>query len=88
MPIGLGMNHLEQEIAACQFWNVLIDAGQYASAWRPVSECQNRDLFAVNPETGASLEGGGFIEIEGDRVRLTEKAIIMLSRFSGSDLPC
>ncbi len=34
MPIGLGMNHLEREIAACWVWNELIEADINPGGWQ------------------------------------------------------
>lgn len=79
MPIGLGMNHLEQEIAACQLYNAAIEAGNLW-AWIPVKGT-NPDLFSENRETGKSLLGSGFIEVENDLVRLTTKAIELIQKF-------
>ena len=81
MPIGLGMNHLEQEIAACHAWNSLIDQGLNSDAHLPIVG-RNPDLFATNRETGLSLSGSGLIEVSDEMVRLTPKAIELLKKFS------
>ena len=80
LPIGLGMNHTEQEIAACQLYNACIDAGVDATAWMPIAD-RNHDLFATNRESGHSLLGSGFIEVSGESVRLTQKAVDLIVKF-------
>ncbi len=80
LPIGLGMNHTEQEIAACQLWNTIIESGKDATAWMPV-EGRDPDLFSTNWESGRSLLGSGFIEVSGDSVRLTQKAVDLIEKF-------
>lgn len=84
MPIGLGMNHLEQEIAACHIWNRHVEAGAQPDEWISLSESSLPPyLFSRNPETGLSLENQGFLEIdtEGQQFRLTPKAIALLEKF-------
>ena len=84
MPIGLGMNHLEQEIAACHVWNRLAEAGAPPDEWISLSATElPAYLFSRNPETALSLENQGFLEIdkEGQRFRLTPKAISLLEKF-------
>ena len=84
-PIGLGMNHLEQEAAASHFWNDLIDGELEPTAWLPVSMA-HKDLFAKNMETGANMLDSGFIEMSenGEMVRLTDRAIELLEKFTKS----
>ena len=78
MPIGLGM-HLEQEIAACQLYNAALETGD-PLAWMPI-EGRNPDLFSINPETRLSLLSSGLIEVSGDVVRLTSKAVSLIEKF-------
>ncbi len=87
MPIGLGMNHLGQEIAACWVWNELAEADINPGSWQPITD-QNKNghLFKKNIETGRSLENSGFIEVDqkngNSHFRLTEKAVDLLTKFS------
>lgn len=81
-PIGLGMNHLEQEAAAARCWNRNIDNEQPQNSWLPIHFGQMAGVFSVNYKTGLSLEKSGFVEVEGDRFRLTEKAIELLKEFT------
>ena len=74
------MNHTEQEIAACHLWNAIIESGKDATAWMPI-EGRNPDLFSTNRESGHSLLGSGFIEVSGDSVRLTQKAVDLIVKF-------
>lgn len=81
-PLGLGMNHVEQEISAARLWNAHIDAGNQPDAWANVSDWKGESMFTTNFETGKSLENQGFIEISGDKFRLTPKAIKLLTEFT------
>lgn len=86
LPIGLGMNHLEQEIAACHMWNNLIIAEKTPREWLRIYPPMSA-LFDQNKETGLSLENQGFIEVDASRenVRFTEKAIKLLVSFTDSE---
>ena len=55
LPIGLGMNHLEQEIAACHLWNRNIRENVTPDAWVGIQEFAGGDMFLVNLQTGKSL---------------------------------
>lgn len=81
-PIGLGMNHLEQETSAARLWNAHIDAGNPPDTWANVSDWRGESMFTTNFETGKSLENQGFIEVSGDKFRLTPKAIKLLTEFT------
>lgn len=83
MPIGLGMNHLEQEIAACHVWNIICELRYNPEVWL-MSIAAPTGLFGVNQETGLGLENSGFIEVTEDRVsyRFTPKAIELLKTFA------
>lgn len=84
MPIGLGMNHLEKEIAACQLWNRHIERGNKPDEWEEIQEWHDTAMFSKNLESGKSLENEGFIEVEREngRFRLTPKAIELLKEFT------
>lgn len=84
MPIGLGMNHLEQEIAACQLWNRNIEDGKPAETWIELADYPDSELFAKNLQTGYSLENSGFLEIDkqSEKFRLTAKAVALLEKFT------
>lgn len=86
LPIGLGMNHLEQEISACHLWNRNIRENLPPDAWVEIQEFAGGDMFLVNRQTGASLENSGFIEIDrkAGLFRLTPKAIDLLKKFTDS----
>jgi hypothetical protein len=83
LPIGLGMNHLEQEYAASWVWNQLIDDDLPPGTWLEINQ-GTPHIFATNYETGKSLENTGCIEMTADRqfFRLTEKAIDLLEKFT------
>ncbi len=86
-PFGLGMNHIEQEIAACQVWNELQEADLKPDTWLTIQDHHRQgSLFTRNPETGLSLENSGFIEVDekngNSHFRLTQKAIDLLTKFS------
>ena len=84
LPIGLGMNHLEQEIAACHLWNHHIEASTNPDEWVNLSDWESTHLFRKNPETGLSLENKGFIEVSQQlqKFRFTPKAIELLEKFT------
>lgn len=79
IPFGLGMGHIEQEIAACQVWNIHAKGGTNPGDWVDVEQFRDTQLFDTNIESGKSLENQGFIEFDGEgSFRLTAKAIELL----------
>lgn len=81
LPVGLGMFHLELEIAICKDWNHRIDHGIQPSVWRD-EESAPPNLFLTATESGDNLVSGGFVEREGGVYRLTPKAVAALEAFS------
>ena len=74
-PIGLGINHSEQEVTIAHHWNQCIDEGVDPSSPIEVTEVRARNFEFKNYETGLSIVNTGHVEKVDGKWKLTEKAI-------------
>lgn len=77
----MGMNHVEQEIAAAQLWNYHIDNDIDPGQWIDIEpHIDMYHLFNEDRSTGKSLENTGFLEIdrENGKMRFCVKATWLL----------
>lgn len=82
-PIGLDINHLEQEIAIAHHWNECIELGVSPDTPIDVNETRVHNFNHVNPETGLSVVNTGHAEEIGRKWKLTQKAIDKCITFLG-----
>jgi hypothetical protein len=76
IPVGLKINHVEQEIYIAHIWNQLIDEGKEPTAEILATDDQLKWVNKPNHETGLSLVNTEHVEVlEGKRLRLTQKTI-------------
>ena len=80
-PIGLGMGNLELEEAASRCWNHIIENELPLDTWIDNSLGEEMGIFYKKPQTGLTLFKQGFIEIDGDKFKLSDSAIELLVNF-------
>ena len=56
LPIGLGMNHIEQEIAAYHWWNRNIRENVPPEALAEIQEFNGSNMFLQNMQTASPLK--------------------------------
>ena len=75
LPIGLGINHLEQEESIAHHWNECVDLEVDPSEPIEINKTREHNFTFRNYETGLSIENTGHAEKVGDKWKLTDKTI-------------
>lgn len=75
IPIGLDINHSEQEITIAHHWNQCIDEGVSPDTPIEVISIRVDNFKHTNQETGLSILNTGHVEEVNGKWKLTEKAI-------------
>ena len=82
-PIGLGINHLEQEESIAHHWNECINMGVSPDTPIEISEVRKHNFNHVNRETKLSIVNTYHaIEVDG-KWKLTDKSIEKCKKFLG-----
>ena len=81
LPIGLGINHPEQEESIAHHWNECIVLGVDPSEPIEISDVREYNFTFKNYETGLSIENTNQAEKVGDKWRLTDKTIQKCKNF-------